>query len=268
MLEIIELLSIGLVMGVVGGLLGLGGSTIMIPAMVMAFGENQHLYQASAMICNFIVGISSIAAYWKNQTFVMSVLKFIIPAAIIGIILGVVASNMSVFEGDGSILLARCFGVFLIYVLVYNCWRMFQSPRPVTDDPDEHLPGRYPIYSALIGIITGFAAGFLGIGAGTVSTPLQQLVLKMPIKRAMCNSAAIIVAVSWVGAIYKNWTLPEHNIAVMESLKITFWIIPTGLIGGYIGGYLMHVLPRNVVRTAFIVILVAAIWKLLTVGSR
>ncbi len=43
-------------MGLFGGLLGLGGSTIMIPALVMVFGENQHLYQAAAMICNFVGG--------------------------------------------------------------------------------------------------------------------------------------------------------------------------------------------------------------------
>ena len=122
--------------------------------------------------------------------------------------------------------------------------------------------------SAVIGFIKGVAAVLLGIGAGTISTPLQQVILKLPIRRAMSNSAAIIVGISWIGAIYKNWTLPEHGITMVESLKIALWVIPTGLIGGYIGGHLMHRLPRNVVRILFIMILVLAIWNLLLVKSR
>lgn len=268
MIQAVELLGIGLVMGLFGGLLGLGGSVIMIPAMVMVFGENQHLYQASAMICNFLVGISSLAAHWKAQTLTKAVLKSLIPAAIVGILLGVALSNMPLFEGRNSYLLTRCFGLFLIYVLIHNCWRLFQPPMPMTSDPNDHLPKQTPLFSAITGLATGLGAGLLGIGAGTISTPLQQVLLKTPIKRAMSNSAATIVAISWVGAIYKNWTLPQHGIAIAESLKITLWIIPTGLIGGYIGGHLMHILPRNMVRIVFIFVLAAAIWRLLTVSPK
>jgi uncharacterized membrane protein YfcA len=268
MLEIIQLLLTGLVMGLFGGLLGLGGSTIMIPALVMVFGENQHLYQAAAMICNFVVGISSLVPHWKSQALVKPILKSLIPMAVMGILLGVAISNVSFFEGRNSVWLARCFGVFLIYVLIYNCWRLFQPARPTHVDAVAHLPKGYPLWSAVIGLITGIGAGLLGIGAGTISTPLQQVILKLPIRRAMSNSAAIIVGISWIGAIYKNWTQPEHGIAVTESLKIAIWVIPTGLIGGYIGGHLMHRLPRNVVRVLFIVILVLAIWNLLLVKPR
>jgi uncharacterized membrane protein YfcA len=268
MLEIIQLLLTGLVMGLFGGLLGLGGSTIMIPALVMVFGENQHLYQAAAMICNFVVGISSLVPHWKSQALVKPILKSLISMAVLGILLGVAISNVSFFEGRNSVWLARCFGVFLIYVLIYNCWRLFQPARPTHVDAVAHLPKGYPLWSAVIGLITGIGAGVLGIGAGTISTPLQQVILKLPIRRAMSNSAAIIVGISWIGAIYKNWTLPEHGIAVTESLKIALWVIPTGLIGGYIGGHLMHRLPRNGVRVLFIVILVLAIWNLLLVKPR
>ncbi|MBN2514238.1 MAG: sulfite exporter TauE/SafE family protein [Sedimentisphaerales bacterium] len=268
MLEILELSLIGLAMGLFGGLLGLGGSTIMIPAMVVAFGENQHLYQSSAMICNFVVGISSLVPHWKSQALVKPVLGSMIPTAIVGILVGVAISNMPLFEGRNSVWLARCFGVFLIYVLIYNCWRMFQPARPTHENAVAHLPQSYRFWSAAIGVVTGIGAGVLGIGAGTITTPLQQVFLKLPIRRAMSNSAAIIVAISWVGAIYKNWTLPEHGIAVAESLKIALWVIPTGLIGGYIGGHLMHRLPRNVIRTLFLLILLLAIWNLLLVKPR
>ena len=57
--EVIVLAGIGSVAGLFGGLLGIGGSAIMIPAMLLFFGgrhgmEAQHLYMAAAMIVNAI----------------------------------------------------------------------------------------------------------------------------------------------------------------------------------------------------------------------
>ena len=80
-MDYLILLTIGLVMGVLGGLLGIGGSVIMIPAMTVAFGENQHLYQASAMICNFCVGASSALAHKKARSLYKPVLKSMVPMA-------------------------------------------------------------------------------------------------------------------------------------------------------------------------------------------
>ena len=127
-MDYLILVTIGLVMGLFGGLLGIGGSVIMIPALVLAFGQNQHLYQASAMICNFFVGISAVAVHKKADMLLAGVIKWIIPVSAAGIIVGVAISNLSVFAGRNSYLLARAFGGFLIYVIVYNCL-MFGKSR-------------------------------------------------------------------------------------------------------------------------------------------
>lgn len=70
---------IGIAMGSFGGLLGIGGSVVTIPALVLAFGENQHLYQASAMLCNFFVGGAATLVHilpknWVRAVFVMLLL--------------------------------------------------------------------------------------------------------------------------------------------------------------------------------------------------
>ena len=47
---------IGLVAGWVGGLMGVGGSLVMIPGLTLLLGsERQHLFQATAMIVNVAV---------------------------------------------------------------------------------------------------------------------------------------------------------------------------------------------------------------------
>ena len=251
-------------MGTFGGMLGIGGSVIMIPALTFAFGENQHLYQAAAMICNFFVAASSLLAHHRAQALVPAVLKRLIPAAILTVIAGVALSNSSIFAREKSYLLARVFGAFLLYVAAYNTWRFFSKTQFTIHGFAQSLNTRIGPLSACIGAVTGICAGLLGMGAGSVSTPLQQLTLKMPIRNAMSNSAATITGIALIGAAYKNFTLPQHDIAVSQSLKIAACIIPTAIIGGLLGGHLMHKLHQHAVRAVFIIVLVLAAFKLIT----
>jgi len=123
----------------------------------------------------------------------------------------------------------------------------------------------HSILAGVCGIVTGLAAGLLGIGAGTVATPMQQLFLRVPIRSAMSNSAATIVCIAWLGAIYKNVTLGQHGVAISESLSMAAWVIPGAIVGGFLGGHLMHALPKNLVRSVFILVCILAAVKLLTV---
>ena len=102
-MEYLVLAATGIVMGLFGGLLGIGGSVVMIPALVFFFGENQHLYQASAMICNFFVGASSVVVHKKADVLMTDVIKWLVPAAAFGIIIGVAISNSSAFARTGLI---------------------------------------------------------------------------------------------------------------------------------------------------------------------
>ena len=126
------LAGIGALMGVYGGLLGIGGSVVMIPALVLLWGENQHLYQASAMICNFFVAGSSALAHRKADALMPEVVKFLIPAAVVGVLAGVALSNSRLFAHGRSYLLARLFGIFLVYVVIYNCFRLARSFKGIT----------------------------------------------------------------------------------------------------------------------------------------
>ncbi len=264
-MDIACLIIIGLGMGLIGGMLGIGGAVFMIPALTLVFGENQHLYQAASMICIFFVSASALIAHRKAETISKKALIRMVPTALLGILCGVALSNSPLFEASKDYLLARVFGGFLAYVAIYNSFRLYRSvtqrdvqQNTVTGELNTRL-------GPVVGFITGLGSGLLGIGAGTVATPLQQLMMKSPMKQAMSNSAALIVCISWLGAIYKNMTLAEHGIHYTESLKIAILIIPGAIIGGAVGGHMMHRLPKNIVRTVFIIVCIVAAVKLLTV---
>ena len=265
-MEYFILVVTGLLMGLFGGMLGIGGSVVMIPALTVFMGENQHLYQAAAMICNFFVSASSLVAHRKAEVFVGGVLRRIIPAAVVGIVCGVALSNLDMFSGDKSYLLARIFGLFLVYVGGYNFVKLLKGRKSDANPNRAWIECKgYRIISMMIGMVTGVGAGLLGIGAGTIATPLQQVWLKMPLRRAMSNSAATIASIALIGACFKNLTLARHDLEMMDSIKIAVIVAPTAIVGGLIGGQLMHWLPIRLVRAVFVGVLLLSAYKLLTV---
>jgi hypothetical protein len=249
---------VGLVAGVLGGLLGIGGSVIIIPAMIVYLsftgayaGNVQHLLQAAAMIANVFVAAPAVVAHYRAGAIMKPVVAFLIPSALLGVLVGVAVSDSSAFARQNGTYLAMVLAAFLLYVAAYNTWRLYAQVDLTRDfDDSRRIP---PHRTVSVGLLMGFMAGLLGIGGGALCVPLQQILLRVPLRRAIANSAATIVCSATVGAVMKNWTLSSHGVAVTESLGLAAMLIPTAIVGGYLGGRLTHRLPRRALRLVFIV---------------
>jgi len=114
----------------------------------------------------------------------------------------------------------------------------------------------------------GFTAGLLGVGGGALAVPLQQVLLRMPLKNAIANSACTMVFSAIIGAIYKNATLGQHQLQLSQSLLIAATLVPSAFVGGYVGAQLTHRLPNQPVRLVFLLLMVVAAWKMWTVQPR
>ncbi len=268
MTDIIFLAIVGLASGLAGGLLGIGGSVIMLPTLAIVFAhrhppEYQHIYQAAAMIMNFFVAFPATISHFKKQMILWPIVKWIIPAAFIGIFIGVACSNLPIFMGTGATHLKHLLGLFLLYVLSYNLYRIIRKNRlqDITNDDAQKIS---PILSfGVVGFPMGFLAGLLGIGGGSLCVPLQQVFLKMPLPRAIANSATTIMCISIFGAIYKNLTIPANIGGASAALKLAAIVVPTSIIGGYLGAKLTYLLPRNIVRGTFCCLMLYAGVKLI-----
>ena len=249
--ESLILLAIGLVAGVVGGLLGIGGSVVMIPALTLVFGTKQHLYQGAAMMANFFVALPAALQHRRAGAVLPRLVAIMIPFSVAGVVSGVWLSAGPWFQGEREVHLARVFGVFLLYVVGYNVYRLLSNRRfaDMDDDAARGLPG-WKIALG-VGLPTGLLGGLLGIGGGVLAVPLQQVLLRVPLRRAIANSAATIIPLSLIGATYKNYCNALAGVAFVDALRLAVLLIPTAMLGGYLGGRLTHVAPRRGLRIAF-----------------
>lgn len=248
---------VGLLAGLLGGLLGIGGSVIIIPALILYLrqtgsytGSAQHLLQAAAMICNVCIAAPSAMAHLRAKAIMRPVIVVLIPTALVGIILGVTTSNSSAFARQNGAYLAMILAGFLLYVAGYNTWSFFRRPKTETHR-DDWVPSPWRV--AAVGTPMGFIAGLLGVGGGILAVPMQQIVLRIPLRRAIANSAATILCISALGAVYKNATLASHGISIWSSVQLAAMLVPTAMFGAYLGGRLTHVLPRKLLLIIFIV---------------
>jgi uncharacterized membrane protein YfcA len=216
--------AIGFVAGLLGGLLGVGGSVIIIPGLLLYLslagqyvGHTQHLLQAAAMITNVFIAAPASLAHFQAKAVMKSVVVWLVPTALVGILLGVTLSNSSLFARQNGVYLAMVLAGFLLFVAVYNTVRVFGKTLP---DADFHADRKIPAWKiVLVGVPMGFAAGLLGIGGGAVCVPAQQIVLKVPLRRAIANSAMTIMCVAWAdtSAESSRTHYPERRCASCSS---------------------------------------------------
>jgi len=253
---------IGLLAGVLGGMLGVGGSVIMIPGLTIVLGYDQHLYQAAAMLANVAVSVPAALRHRKAGAMVPKALRWILPAGMVFVLGGVAVSNIGAFRGDeGGKWLGRILAIFLIYVIYVNITRLRAGQSEPPTQAAHITRGR----CSLVGMVMGGTAGLLGIGGGAVAVPLQQVLLRLPLRSCIANSATIICITATIGATYKIGSLGEHGIDWVDGVKMGLLLAPTAWIGGRIGATLTHRLPLRQVRIAFIILIMVAALKMAAV---
>lgn len=256
-MEILLLLGVGLVAGGLGGLLGIGGSVIMIPAMVMLLGWDFHLAQAIAMTVNPTVALSSAIKHQRNKNISWQSTKYVLPIAVVCICIAAWLSNTI-----PSSWLELSFGLFLIWVLWDQISCLTGRTATIVRDSKQT-----PIRCAITGSVTGTTAGLLGIGGGLIQVPLLNRLCGLNIKHAIGTSASIMFITAICGAIVKDFSLPADTQGLHELFTRAVWLVPGAIVGGWFGAVLTNILSVTYIRIVFAILVLLASYKLIVSGG-
>ncbi len=244
---------IGLFAGVLGGMLGIGGSILMIPGLVALFGDGDggslHVYQAAAMAVNIAVAAPATMRHRRAGALRRDLLQGMIPAAAVMIVVGVFVANATPTRA-----LRMLFAVFLLFV-TYTEARKLRH----TEDDEAKLNSRVTLSrSGGVGGVMGSIAGLLGVGGGVVAVPLAQFLCRVSLREAIAASAATMCLTAGVGATVKMLTLGSLGLPISRALFLALALAPTAILGAGLGARMTHRLPIHVVRGVLIVVLLAA----------
>lgn len=280
---VVEYMAFGLFGGMIGGLLGIGGSVGIIPLATIFITPDKQQLQCAAMLCNVAVASTAYRRYLMAGKIEWTFARRIVPAAIIAVLAGVAASTVI----DASSFRVM-FAAFLLVVAVREFRLLAIGSEHAPDDARELSPA----HGAGIGAIMGFLSGLLGIGGGVVGVPLMRAWARIPMKRAVVTSVCTMVPLAMVGATMKSitlWNTPiDANGATMSTLAVgsaatttstaassatipsnalipALWIaaclIPTAMVGSWIGATInVHVTGKAVRWVLATYLPLAAAW--------
>ena len=188
----IPALGLGLVVGIVLGIVGGGGSIIAVPALVYGVGMTPAQAIPTSLL---VVGVSSLAALLPrvreclNWPVIALVGAAGIPAAWAGAAVG------KLLDPD---ILMLAFAVIMVAAGI----RMLMKPRETegscSTGPRRAFRSCAP-KAVGVGLLVGFLTGLLGVGGGFLITPALTIFLGLRMKQAVGTSLAIIVINSAAG---------------------------------------------------------------------
>jgi len=236
-----------LLMGVVLGLVGSGGSILTVPILVYLFAVNPVTATAYSL---FAVGTTSLVGAIKNikkklidfrTAFVFSIPAFIAVYITRKFIVPALPEELLSIAG---MTITKDIGIMLFFAIIMILAAVSMIIDRKTIDPDAvKVKFNYPLI-VIEGFVVGVLTGLVGAGGGFLIIPALVLLAKLPMKKAVATSLLIIAVKSLIGFI-----------GDVENLEIDwlFLLIFTGIsvIGIFLGIFLNRFIPGPKLKKAF-----------------
>jgi hypothetical protein len=260
--ESLVIAAIGLTAGLVGGLTGLGGSVVMLPALAFVLGfaddshTEQHVYMTAAIAINFLVAVPATFRHARAGAVDAHIIRRLIPTAAACMVGGVTLSNAI----DPTVLIKALAATIAVFVALGELGEHL-GPRS-HDEPIASLARRKTATIMSIGVATGLLAGLLGIGGGVIMVAALRALARFPVRTAIAASAATMCVMAPIGCITKAISLPALGLDPLDAGRLVLLMGPTAVIGSMLGSTLVHRLHRTAVRWTVSTILLIAAAKL------
>jgi hypothetical protein len=237
-----------LVIGIVLGLIGGGGSILTVPVFVYILGINPVLATAYSL---FVVGSSALVGAvrnaQKNLVDFRTGIIFAIPA-FIGVylarkyILNIIPNELFYIN---DFLLTKDVSIMLFFAFLMLVAAFFMISGQIEEHNESE--GRYNMPILIIeGLVVGILTGLVGAGGGFLIIPALVLFARLPMKRAVATSLMIIAIKSLFGFI---GDLQNQSFEIDWSLLLLFTFI--SIVGIFIGLYLNNFIDGKKLKKGF-----------------
>lgn len=254
-IEIIGFILIGLAAGILAGLLGIGGGIVTVPCLILTFHYLQvppnllmHLAIGTSLAAMIFNALSSSLSHYRKKGVIFSVVK---PMAV-GIIGG---SFVGAFIAK---LLPSSF--LQIFFGVFECLLGLRFLLPEKKiKKTRSMPNFFGFTGIALAVST--LSTMLGIGGGLINVPILTH-YHVPLKKAIGTSAALSFLISLMGAIF---FLTMGLTGINYPYTFGFIYLPAFVVISIVsffaapwGVKLAHVLPTDILRRVFAVVLILA----------
>jgi len=240
-------LLIGLVAGSLGGLVGVGGGVIIVPLMTETLRFRQQTAHGTSLVAVVLTAAAGSAVYYLHGS-----ADIYASAVLAGLALFTVRMGAKYCCILPELKLKRYFGFFLLFIAALLILKPFLPP--VMEGPSPAWI-RWSVL-VLLGALTGFVSGMLGVGGGSFMIPLMVFFAGIPQHTAQGISLLAMIPASTLGALI-HWRMGNIRLGILPGL-----IVGT-LVGVFVGGSFAHLIPDRELSLLYSVLLVYTAFRYL-----
>lgn len=233
-LDLILNLLLGLAMGTLGGLFGIGGGLVAIPALGVLFGLDQQLAQGTALV---MVVPNVVLALWRynqrNRIQPRNALLLSLSAFVFAWLASLYAVELQAER------MRLAFVGFLVALALYNLARLFMR----IPAPSAQLRHPWP-WLGVLGSAAGALGGMFGVGGAVLAVPV--LTNLFGVGQLVAQGLSLALALPSTGVTLLTYALHDH---VDWAMGIPLAV--GGLLSISWGVRLAHALPERVLRGLF-----------------
>ncbi|MDP2258896.1 MAG: sulfite exporter TauE/SafE family protein [Caulobacter sp.] len=216
---IITAIASGALVGALLGLFGGGGSVLATPLLLYVVGiDDPHVAIGTSAAAVAVNALINLIGHGRGGRVKWPCATVFAVAGLAGSFLG---SSLAK-QVDGQQLL-----LFFAVAMAAIALSMLRRPK-AEGDPQVHITGRLMLKLAPLGLLTGIAAGFFGIGGGFLIVPGLMAATGMTLANAAASS---LLSVALFGAA----TSANYAVSGLVNWPIAGLFILGGLAGGWVG---------------------------------
>jgi uncharacterized membrane protein YfcA len=244
----------GLGIGVLVGMTGMGGGSLMTPLLILIFGIQPTTAIGTDIFYSAVTKTVGGWRHFRMKTVNMELVKWLaigsVPSAVIGVaIVSVLADHIG--EDRLDALVYAVLGGTLLMVGIITLARALIL-RSLIDERDRFkVERRHKVAAIVIGATTGFVIGVTSAGSGTVIAILLIAVYRLAPKKVVGTDVFHAAILLWAAGI-AHWI--GGNVDFVLAGNILLGSIP----GVVIGAALSDKAPQGFIRTALGVVLIGS----------
>jgi uncharacterized protein len=244
----------GLGIGILVGMTGMGGGSLMTPLLILIFGIQPTTAIGTDIFYSAVTKTVGSWRHLKMKTVNMELVKWMalgsVPAAVLGVAI-VSVLERHIGEDRLDSLVYAVLGGTLLMVGIITLTRALIL-RNLVDERDRFEVGRkHKVAAVLIGATTGFVIGITSAGSGTVIAILLIAVYRLAPKKVVGTDVVHAAILLWAAGI-AHWV--GGNVDFVLAGNILLGSVP----GVVIGAALSSRAPQGFIRTALGVVLVGS----------
>jgi uncharacterized membrane protein YfcA len=213
--------------GVALGLLGGGGSLLVVPTLVYLFGRPPVEATAYSLLVVGAVSLAGVYLHRRRRPIPFRRIASFGAASVTAayVVRGMVVPRLPAVLAVGGLAVARDVLIMLTFAS-FAAAAGLAMVRPGTSTPRQRTA---PAWGLLAGALTGALAAFVGAGGGFLVLPALILLIGLDIEEAVGASLAVVAAQSIAGAVGAWAAMPTWDFRLALTLALTMLV---GVAGG------------------------------------